>query len=201
NANVALDPKTLDPLFGDLTNEIFVNEPYTKNVGLVAATLDLNLGWGDLTSATAYLNTRTDQRFDVTLAIGELPLLLGFPNPGNSAQNVFDVMVRPSYKLGKVQLRYVRIATGYQPGGPNGAAPVVPPTVNSSTVTSYEGGLKSEYFDHRLLFDIAGYHISWQDIQVSKVVNNIGALVNAGKAETNGVELTIGFEPIKNLRF
>jgi outer membrane receptor protein involved in Fe transport len=26
-------------------------------------------------------------------------------------------------------------------------------------------------------------------------------LVNAGKAETNGVELTTGFEPIKNLRF
>jgi iron complex outermembrane receptor protein len=320
NANVALDPKTLDPLFGDLTNQIFVNEPYTKNVGLVAATLDLNLGWGDLTSATAYLNTRTDQRFDVTLAIGELPLLLGFPNPGisgedinlnldkftqelrltskqggrflwqlgafytyehghqdqfifikqmngeafpglpnlftallpstyqegaafanasfkftdqftlgaglrfsrneqsfsqilsgilvpktnlpgNSAENVFDYMVSPSYKLGKDQLLYVRIATGYQPGGPNVAAPGVPPTVNSSTVTSYEGGLKSEFFDHRLLFDIAGYHISWEDIQVSKVVNNIGALVNAGKAETNGVELTIGFEPIKNLRF
>jgi iron complex outermembrane recepter protein len=320
NANVALDPKTLDPLFGDLTNQIFVNEPYTKNVGLVAATLDLNLGWGDLTSATAYLNTRTDQRFDVTLAIGELPLLLGFPNPGisgedinlnldkftqelrltskqggrflwqlgafytyehghqdqfifikqmngeafpglpnlftallpstyqegaafanasfkftdqftlgaglrfsrneqsfsqilsgilvpktnlpgHSAENVFDYMVSPSYKLGKDQLLYVRIATGYQPGGPNVAAPGVPPTVNSSTVTSYEGGLKSEFFDHRLLFDIAGYHISWEDIQVSKVVNNIGALVNAGKAETNGVELTIGFEPIKNLRF
>src|SRR5205809_5529580 len=88
NANVALDPKTLDPLFGDLTNQIFVNEPYTKNVGLVAGTLDLNLGWGDLTSATAYLNTRTDQRFDVTLAIGELPLLLGFPNPGISGEDV-----------------------------------------------------------------------------------------------------------------
>jgi len=52
-----------------------------------------------------------------------------------------------------------------------------------------------------LLFDIAGYHISWSDIQVSEVVNGIGALVNAGKAETNGVELTTGFEPIKNLRF
>src|SRR5205823_8091101 len=43
--------------------------------------------------------------------------------------------------------------------------------------------------------------ISWDDIQVSKVVNGLGALVNAGKAETNGVELTTGFEPIKNLRF
>ncbi len=321
NATVALNPKTLDPLFGDLTNEIFVNEPYTKNVGLVAGTLNLNFGWADLTSATAYLNARTDQRLDVTLNLGQqLPLVLGFtmpgisgedlklnldkftqeirltskqdgrflwqlgafytyehghqdqfvflkqmngaafpglPNlfnallpstyqegaafanasfeftdrftlgaglrfsrneqsfsqivsgilglktnlPGHSAENVFDYMVAPKFKLGKNQLLYARIATGYQPGGPNISLPGIPPTVKSSTVTSYEGGLKSEFFDHRLLFDIAGYHISWEDIQVSKVVNGEGALVNAGKAETNGVELTTGFEPIKGLRF
>jgi len=36
--------KTLNTLFGDLTNEIFVNEPYTKNVGLVFRDADLNLG-------------------------------------------------------------------------------------------------------------------------------------------------------------
>src|SRR4030095_7292813 len=130
-------------------------------------------------------------------------LLAGSPFnvPGKSAENVFDYMVAPKFKLGKDQLLYARIATGYQPGGPNIAVPGIPPAVKSSTVTSYEGGLKSEFFDHRLLFDIAGYHISWEDIQVSKVVNNIGALVNAGKASTNGVELTTGFEPIKNLRF
>ena len=320
NANVALDPKTLQPLFGDLTNEIFVNEPYTKNVGLVAGTLNLNFGWADFTSATAYANTRTNQRFDVSLGLRQLPFLLGFttpgiggedlklnldkftqeirltskqdgrflwqvggfytyehghqdqflfmtqengqpfpglPNlfkallpstyqegavfanasfdftdrftlgaglrfsrneqsfsqivsgllalktnlPGHSAENVFDYMVSPKFKLGKDQLLYARIATGYQPGGPNIALPGIPPTVKSSTVTSYEAGLKSEFFDHRLLFDVAGYHISWDDIQVSKVVNGEGALVNAGKAETNGVELTTGFEPIRKLRF
>src|SRR5438552_14254668 len=320
NATVPLNPKNLDPLFGDLTNQIFVNEPYTKNVGLVAATLNLNFGWADLTSATAYLNTRTDQRLDVTLNLVDLPPSLGFPNPeiagedlklnldkftkelrltskqdgrflwqlgafytyehghqdqhlfmkqmngeafpglpnlftaflpstykegaacanasfeftdrftlgaglrfsrnqqsfsqivsgilalksnlpGHSAENVFDYMLAPKFKLGKNQLLYARIATGYQPGGPNISLPGIPPAVKSSTVTSYEVGLKSEFFDHRLLFDIAGYHISWEDIQVTKVVNGEGALVNAGKAETNGVELTTGFEPIKGLRF
>src|SRR5207245_2689263 len=80
NATVPLDPKNLDPLFGDLTNQIFVNEPYTKNVGLVAATLNLNFGRADLTSATAYLNTRTDQRLDLTLNLVDLPSLLAFPN-------------------------------------------------------------------------------------------------------------------------
>src|SRR5439155_1133618 len=121
--------------------------------------------------------------------------------PGHSAENVFDYMVAPKFKLGKDQLLYARIATGYQPGGPNISLPGIPPAVKSSTVTSYEAGLKSEFFDHRLLFNIAGYHISWEDIQVSKVVNGEGAWVNAGKAETNGVELTTGCERIKNLRF
>src|SRR5205823_3732661 len=121
--------------------------------------------------------------------------------PGHSDENVFDYMVSPKFRLGKDQLLYARISTGYQPGGPKIAVPGAPPSVKSSTVTSYEGGLKSEFFDHRLLFDIAGYHISWEDIQVGIVVNGLGALVNAGKAETNGVELTTGFEPIKNLRF
>src|SRR5438128_4806175 len=288
NATVPLDPKNLDPLFGDLTNQIFVNEPYTKNVGLVAATLNLNFGWADLTSASAYLNTRTDQRLDVTLNLVDLPLLLGFTNPeiageyltlnfdkftqelrftskqdgrflwqlgafytyehghqdqhlfmkqmngeafpglpdlftallpstykegaafanasfdftdrftlgaglrfsrnqqsfsqivsgilglpmnlpGKSAETVFDYMVAPKFKLGKNQLLYARIATGYQPGGPNISLTGIRPTVKSSTVTSYEGGLKSGFFARRLLFDIAGYHISGPDLQVSKV--------------------------------
>src|SRR5438094_3834076 len=82
NATVPLNPKNLDPLFGDLTNQIFVNEPYTKNVGLVAATLNLNFGWADLTSATAYLNTRTDQRLDVTLNLVDFPAFLASLIPG-----------------------------------------------------------------------------------------------------------------------
>ncbi len=43
--------------------------------------------------------------------------------PGKSAENVFDYMVAPKFKLGKNQLLYARIATGYQPGGPNISLP------------------------------------------------------------------------------
>lgn len=320
NSTVALDFGTLRPVFGDLTNQVFVNEPFTKNIGLVSATLNLNVGWADFTSATAYANTRTETQLDATAEVGQLPLLLGYNSPGlsgenlhfnldkftqevrltskqnlrfewqfgafythergtndqsafitqlngtpfpgfptlfnvslpsiyqegalfanatfkftdqfslgggvrfsrndqeftqissgllinkenktsHSAENVFDYMVTPQFKLGKDQLLYARIATGYQPGGPNAILPGLPQTVGSSRVTNYEAGLKSEFFDHRLLFDLSGYRIDWTNIQIFKLVNNNAGLVNGGEATSNGVELTTGFEPIKDLRF
>ncbi len=320
NAIVALDPNTRQPIFGDLKNQVFVDEPFEKTIGLLAATLDVNLGWADLTSATGYSNSKTDQRTDVTLPFGQAPLLLGltttglsgldvglnldkfsqelrltskadgrflwqlgafytyeranqtqfvflnqldgtpFPGlniladaaipstykeyagfanasynftdrlslgaglryahneqdfaqvvtngiliplgntPGSSDENIFDFMVSPKFKLGKDQLLYARIATGYQPGGPNVALPGVPPKVDSTTDISYEVGLKSEFLEHRVLFDIAGYHIDLSNIQVGTVINNVGALVNGGEATTDGVELSAAFQPINGLR-
>lgn len=325
NAIVALDPNTREPLFGDLTNQVFVNEPFKKTIGLIAATVDVNLGWATLTSATGYSNSKTDQRVDATTTYGQAPMLLGidttgiagfdltlnldkftqelrltskpgqrflwqiggfftyeraangqllflrqlngkpftgdeailntlakieipstyteyaaFANatynftdrlslgagvrgsrnqqdfsenvtegiilpiantPGSSDETVVDFMVSPKFKIDDTKSLYVRIASGYQPGGPNVALPGVPPSVGSSTALSYEGGLKSEFLDHRLLFDIAGYHIDLSDIQVGAIVNNVTALVNGGAATSNGVEFTIGYRPIKALSF
>ncbi len=77
NAIVRLDPTTRDPIFGDLKNRVDVDEPFEKRIGLIAATLNVNLGWADLTSATGYSNTRTKQRTDSTLPFGQAPLLFG----------------------------------------------------------------------------------------------------------------------------
>ena len=37
---------------------------------------------------------------------------------------------------------YARIASGYQPGGPNLALPGVPPSVDASKLTNYEARLE-----------------------------------------------------------
>ena len=325
NGFVALDPVTRRPLFGDLTNEVFVDEPFSKKIGLLAATLDINLGWATITSATGYSNTKTNQRTDATTQFGQAPLLLGltvtglsgldrslnldkftqelrltsksdgpflwqlgafftyeradqsqfvflrqldgtpftganailntlaaldlpstyteyagFANasynftdrfslgaglrlshndqdfaqnvtdgilipiantPGSSDESVVDFMVTPKFKIDDTKLLYVRIASGYQPGGPNLALGGVPPSVDATTAISYEGGLKSEFLDHRLLFNIAGYHIDLSDIQIATVVNNVSALVNGGGATSNGLEFNVGYQPIKSLSF
>ena len=87
------------------------------------------------------------------------------------------------------------------PAGRTSHLPGIPPSVASTPAISYEGGLKSEWFDHRLLVDIAGYHILQSDIQVGAIVNNVSAVVNAGEATSNGMEFTIGYQPIKSLSF
>ena len=324
NSNVFLDLHEHE-VFGDLKNQVFVDEPFEKTIGVIAATIDLNFDWATITSATGYSNTKTDQRVDATTTYGMAPALLGIPvsalapfdltldldkftqelritskpsgaflwqiggfftyeraanaqnvfltqlngkpftgpnailntlvvleipseyteyagfanatynftkafslsaglrgsrntqdfsenvtegillpianTPGNSDETVIDFMVSPKFKIDDTKMLYARIATGYQPGGPNVALPGVPPSVASTTAISYEGGLKSEWFDHRLLIDIAGYHILQSDIQVGAIVNTVSAIVNAGEATSNGMEFTIGFQPIKSLSF
>lgn len=325
NGYVALNAANEKPLYGDLRNQVFVNEPFKKTIGLLAGTIDINFGWATLTSATGYSNTETKQSVDATTTYGQAPLLLGLtttgiagfqinlnldkfteelrltskpgeaflwqlggfytyeraansqlvflrqlngtpftgPNallntltlleipstykeyagfanasynftdrlsvgaglrysrneqdfsenvtegillpiantPGSSNENVLDFMVSPKFKLDDTKSIYARIASGYQPGGPNVALPGVPSSVNSTTAISYEGGIKSEFFDHKLLFDIAGYHIDLSDIQVGAIVNNVSALVNGGKATSDGMEFTIGYQPVKELSF
>ncbi len=320
NAVVELDPVTERPVYGDLKNRVDVAEPFKKDIGLIALTVDWNLGWATITSASSYADITTKSGLDVTRSFGQYPLLIGagpaglsgfdlgltlqkftqelrltskadgpflwqlggfytyedgnqtqfltlnqlngapypglalladialpstyeeeavFANatykfthwfslgaglryshndqtfsqnfnagavipigitPGSSKESIFNFMVTPEAKLWKDGLLYARIASGYQPGGPNVALPGVPPSVDSSTLLSYEAGLKSEYLNHRILFDITGYHLEWTNIQIPAVVNNIGVLANGGQATSNGVELSTAFMPFTGLR-
>ena len=321
NALVALDPGTLQPLHGDLVNEVFVAEPFEKDLDLFMATLDWSLGWGTLTSASAYSDAATAQRQDATVLVGSIPLAVGLPpglayfdlslglskftqelrltsnakgrydwqlggfysrenadnrqvirvtdtsgnpvpvvdpladlalpsdyeeaaafangtyrfsdrfeldlgarlsrnkqdfaqvvdagvllglalgtTPGGSDETVFTWSLGPRLRLTPDAMVYARIATGYQPGGPNVALPGVPPSVDASRLTSYEVGLKSETADHRWLFDLSGYDIQWSDVQVIAAVGATTFAVNGGKASSQGVELSTAWRPIDNLR-
>jgi len=321
NALVALDPGTLRPLHGDLVNEVSVDEPFKKDLDLYMATLDWNVGWGTLTSASAYSDATTDQRQDATVLVGSIPLAIGLPpglayfdlslglskftqelrltsnakgrydwqlggfyshehannrqvirvtdtsgnsvpvvdpladlalpsnyeetaafgngtyrfserfeldmgarlsrnkqdfaqvvdagvllglalgtTPGGSDETVFTWSLGPRFHLTPDAMVYARIATGYQPGGPNVALPGVPPSVDASRLTSYEVGLKSETSDHRWLFDLSGYDIQWSDVQVIAAAGATTFAVNGGKASSQGVELSTAWRPTDNLR-
>lgn len=319
NAVVALDPATLQPLTGDLESELFVDEPFTKEIDFYLATLDFDLGWAQLTSASGYSDVSTDQRLDATFLVGEFPLLMGlapgisffdlglelekftqelrltsrsagrfewqfgafytderaansqivrlfdmagapitgldpltvtalpsdyqetaaFGNvtfevtdrfkmdlgarfsrneqdfaqvvtegillpidstPGSSEEEVFTWSVGPRLQLTDDAMLYAKIATGYQPGGPNVALPGVPPSVDASRLTSYEVGLKSELHQRRWLLDLAAYSIDWRDIQITASVEGVSFLVNGGEAVSRGLELATAFKPTDRLR-
>lgn len=319
NATVSLAADTLRPLFGDLTNNHAVREPFTKDIDFYSGTLDWDLGWGDFVSATSYSEVDTTQRADATIEFGEFPLLLGLPagisffdlglglekftqefrltsrdtgrfnwqvgafyttedttntqvirlqaldgssipgfdplaivglpsdyketalfangsfdftdrfelgagvrfarndqtfaqvvepgspllpagvTPGGSKEDVFTWHLSPKLELGEDSMLYARIATGYQPGGPNAAVPNVPPTVDASTTTNYELGLKSEFSDRRVQLDLALFRIDWQDIQVAASVGGVTYLTNGGEAVSQGAEMTLAFRPTDHL--
>jgi iron complex outermembrane receptor protein len=96
---------------------------------------------------------------------------------------------------------YARVASGYQPGGPNLALPGVPTSVDASKLTNYEVGLKTLFADRRVMIDVAAYDIEWSKIQISAVANGVVYLANGGTARSRGLELTSLWMPVAGLRF
>jgi outer membrane receptor protein involved in Fe transport len=312
----ALDPDSLEPLFGDHVDRTWQPQPFSKALTLASLSLDWDLGWANLVSATGWSQTETMTQADATIQFGEVAnLLLGLPEPGSSfvryefdldkitqefrlssksggafewqagvfyteeealqtqfvqleqldgsplpapyeemfstlallalpsnykeyavfvngswrigerfkidgglrearndqrfsqdvtegilvplgstpgesSEDVFTWSVSPQFKLSEDSMIYARVATGYQPGGPNVAVPGVPPKVDSSMLDSYEIGLKSQFADQRVQLDLAAFRIDWEDVQVASSFNGIGGLVNGGEASSEGAELT-----------
>ena len=312
----ALDPDTLEPLFGDNVDRTWQPQPFSKALTLASLSLDWDLGWGNLVSATGWSKTDTMTQLDSTIQFGEVAnLLLGLPDPGSSfarytfdldkvtqefrlssksggsfewmvgafytdedalqtqfvgleqidgsplpvpydemfstlaflglpstykeiavfanaswrigdrfkidaglrqarneqwfsqnvsdgilvpigetpgesSEDVFTWSLSPQFRLGEDSMLYARVASGYQPGGPNVALPGIPPQVDSSMLTSYEVGLKSQFADQRVQLDVAAFRIDWEDVQVASSFNGIGGLVNGGEATSEGAELS-----------
>jgi outer membrane receptor protein involved in Fe transport len=96
------------------------------------------------------------------------------------------------------------MATGFRPGGPNvlppAAPPAVPRTYDSDRLTSYELGFKAGGGPaDKFSFDLSGYYLDWEDIQLFLVVNNFGINGNGGTAVSKGFELATSVFPASGL--
>ena len=119
---------------------------------------------------------------------------------GESSEDVLTWSFSPRMHLTPNQMVYLRVATGYQPGGPNVALPGVPQSVDSSTLTNYEVGWKSLFDDNRLMVDVAYFDVEWDKIQVSANANGLAYLANGGTARSSGVEFSTLYSPVAGLR-
>jgi len=120
--------------------------------------------------------------------------------PGSSSESVFTYSFTPRLHFGEDSMAYLRIASGYQPGGPNVVLPDVPPSVDASKLTNYELGIKSTFDEHRWLVNVAVFDIDWKNIQVSASNGVAAYLANGGKAESKGLEFETLWMPISGLR-
>lgn len=197
----ALDPATqlpapgLDPLFADT-----VTSRYEEYAGFGNAVFKIT----DAFDVNGGVRFSRDKQSAAEVSSGSLVGGVTTPtdfNPGT--ENVTTYSVGARYRFSPKVMAYGRIASGYKPGGNNA---VIPQTVNAprtfaaDTLTNYEVGLKSQFFDDRLLLNLAVFHIVWQDLQVTKTDGVFGYVANSGSATSNGFELGTAYWLTRGLK-
>ncbi|RVT92956.1 TonB-dependent receptor [Sphingomonas crocodyli] len=109
----------------------------------------------------------------------------------------FSIAYEPSREL----TLYARAASGFRIGGLNNASTAaqfgvtIPDGFNSDSLWNYEVGVKGSLADGILNYDVAGYQIRWNGMQVT-AFSPTGAftyIVNAGKSVVNGAEAQLRF--------
>jgi iron complex outermembrane receptor protein len=79
-----------------------------------------------------------------------------------------DYRVDLDYRWTPELMTYVSVSTGFKGGGSN-PRPFTPDQVQpfgTESLTNYEIGAKSDWFDHSLRFNLSGYYSKYKDIQV-----------------------------------
>ena len=117
--------------------------------------------------------------------------------PRQYLSEVKDSRVNPNVALtwhltDDVSLR-TSFAEGFRFGGANSAGTIgiedIPPTFESDSLRNYEVGLRSDWFDRRLRFDVTGFLIRWSDLQLTQLSRlAMGYVDNVGAATIKGVE-------------
>jgi iron complex outermembrane receptor protein len=81
NATVAVDPVTLRPIAGDLTDNNFVAQPSRNTLQHYSAEINWDVGWAKLVSASSYSDSKFTRTQDNSRSYADLFALVGAP-PG-----------------------------------------------------------------------------------------------------------------------
>ena len=113
------------------------------------------------------------------------------------------------YKPTDTLLAYANISRGYKAGGfptfPASYYEALAP-VTQEELTDYEGGIKAQFFDRRLLVNAAGFYYDYTNKQLkSRIIDPLfgvlTALVNVPKSSIRGGEFEIHARPLTGLDF
>jgi iron complex outermembrane recepter protein len=122
-----------------------------------------------------------------------------------TAQNDTTWSVAPRWHINEDTLAYVRVATGFRPGGPNLPTPTLPnpPPFKSDSTKNYEIGFRTDLFDKTFSIDMAVFYIDWKDLQILSIVQTpagpVGINGNSSSATSKGVEWNFEWRPLSGL--
>jgi iron complex outermembrane recepter protein len=121
---------------------------------------------------------------------------------GTSTGTDFTYSVAPRWHVSQDTMAYVRVASGYRPGGPNALPPLttgVPATYQADSTVNYELGVKTIQLDNRLSIDVDAFLINWKKIQLFEFIQEFGINANGGTATSKGLEWTFALTPVEGL--
>jgi len=127
------------------------------------------------------------------------------PRVSHTSEDKVTPKVSLSFKANPDVLLYALAAQGFRQGGTNdagfGSLIVVPEGFDSDSLWNYEVGLKSAWFDKRMLLNVTVYAIRWSDIQTKNRTPGLGFpyIGNAGKASSDGIEMELTALPMRGL--
>lgn len=139
-------------------------------------------------------NYQTFSEIVASALLGDVDLRNQHSNDG-----VATYSVGARYRFSEKVMAYVRVASGYQPGGPNLAVAGAQPSFKPDTLTNYEVGVKSQFLDNRVLLDVDAFDIEWNDIQLLENINGVNQGANGGTATSRGVEANLSIRPVTGL--
>jgi iron complex outermembrane receptor protein len=132
--------------------------------------------------------------------------LFGFENNPSetSATQRWDPKVALQYSWTPRVMTYVQFATGYKGGGinphPASISEVVP--FKEETLSSYEIGAKTQWYDNRVRLNLAAFTSDYKNLQITVVAADAADVVsNAGHVRITGVEGELEAEPLPGLQF
>jgi iron complex outermembrane receptor protein len=133
--------------------------------------------------------------------------LLGFPDPNlplryfpagvdSQSWDVFTPRVSTQYHITDDLMVYASYSEGFKSGGwtTRLSVPITDAAdsrFDQETDTTYEVGLKSQWFDNRLRANIAAFYSEYDGIQINVQQGPSPVYQNAGDAEIKGVELSL----------
>jgi outer membrane receptor protein involved in Fe transport len=187
----------------DVSNDV-QNEDYAAFLNL-----DYRLGnWG-FSAGGRYTKVKTNflggqSDFNSFLFGSQLyPVLFGqpflryFPDiPDSQSWGIFDPKLGIQYHFSPDVMAYASWAKGFKQGGwtTRLSAVITDPKVarfSPEYSSTYELGLKSEWFDHRLLTNAAVYYTEYTGIQLNVQQGPSPVYTNAGDAKIKGAELEL----------
>lgn len=166
----------------------------------------------DLIAGLRYYNETVSGSQEITN-----PIFIPGPELGNPRRTV--LATRNTYEDGVLwkfgaawritpdALSYFTASQGYRPGGVNPrfnpfvSDAISPRRFQSDTATSYELGLKTSWFDQRLIANAALFYTQFDRPQILDYSdNNFSIVRNASASEITGVEFEAIARPIENLQ-